>query len=357
MGSIVTLDLPFRQTSREARQTALLQRFAAERRSETDVFWLKENAEILNVLSSTGATLPLAALAPFDTLYRTIDRRLRFFPQYYRFLLSLCLDLEDLGMGGTMGAWAVEWVAAEGLVSAELSDLQRAEARRLCLRRGVDPTSQDPGLDDRLRSFGSRSTTFALPNKKAAYELTHIVFYLSEYGRRNPDLPAAFADSLRFAGTVAFLEMNIDLLAEVCIALRFAGQAPPDTWENWLSAQARHFLIEADPAGWISDDYHPYLMVQWFLSTAGLGGFGAMLPEGGLRITAPSPHVAPLRELSESMYRLEGERIADWSLMRTRIDPLLTAEAREVVEAAEQAIDFDAFFHGFSRATTQGVPT
>ena len=357
MGSVVTLDLPFRQTTREARQAALLHRFASERRSDTDVFWLKENAEVLNILSSTGAVLPPSALGPFDTLYRTLDRRLGFFPQYYRFLLSLCLDLEDLGMAGDKGARAVEWVAAEGLVAAELSDLQRAEARRLCLRRGVDPTSHDTGLDDRLRSFGSRSATFALPNKKAAYELTHIVFYLSEYGQRNPDLPAAFLDSLRFAGTVAFLEMNIDLLAEICIALRFAGQTPPSTWENWLTAQARHFVIEADSAGWMSDDYHPYLMVQWFLSAAGLGGFGAMLPEGGLRITAPRPHVAPLRELSECMYSLEGDRVADWSLMRTRIDPLLTAEAREVVEAAEQAVDFDAFFHGFSRAATaQGVP-
>ncbi len=355
MGSVVTLDIPFRQSTREARQAALIQRFAVERRADTDVFWLKENAEVLNILASTGAPLEPAALAPFDTLYRTIDRRLGFFPQYYRFLLSLCLDLEDLGMAGTKAARAVDWVAAEGLVAAELSDLQRAEARRLCLRRGVDPVANDAGLDDRLRAFGSRSATFTLPNKKAAYELTHIVFYLSEYGRRDPDLPAAFVDSLRFAGTVAFLEMNIDLLAEICIALRFAGQTPPRTWERWLTAQARQFVIEAAPMGWASDDYHPYLMVQWFLTTAGQGGFGASLPEGGLRFAAPRPEVAPLRELSECMYRLEGDRSPDWEVMRRRVDPLLSPGAREVVEAAQQAIDFEAFFTGFSRASSQGL--
>jgi len=54
MGSVVTLDLPFRQTTRDARQTALLQRFACERRPDTDVFWLKENAELLNILECTG---------------------------------------------------------------------------------------------------------------------------------------------------------------------------------------------------------------------------------------------------------------------------------------------------------------
>ena len=81
------------------------------------------------------------------------------------------------------------------------------------------------GLNDRLRGFARRSITFALPNKKAAYELTHIVFYLSEYGRRDPEVGQAFIDSLHFAGTLAFLELNLDLLAEICIALRFAGAA------------------------------------------------------------------------------------------------------------------------------------
>ncbi|WP_420555943.1 DUF6902 family protein [Roseovarius sp.] len=353
MGSVVHLDIPFRQTTREARQSALIQCFARERRPETDVFWLKENAEVLNIMVSSGTTLPREALSPFDAVYDSLDRRLGFFPQYYRFLLSLGLDLEDLGLAGTKASRAAEWVASEGLVGAELSDLQRAEARRLCLRRGVDPVSGDAGLDDRLRAFGSRRATFALPNKKAAYELTHIVFYLSEYGQRAPDLPAAFVDSLTFAGTIAFLEMNLDLLAEVCIALRFAGQVPPQTWERWLAAQARNFVLEADATGWMSDDYHPYLMVQWFLSTAGLGGFGAALPEGGVRFTAPKPHAAPLRELSECIYRLEGVRNGDWSAMRNLVDPHLSLEAREVVEAAESAIDFDAFFHDFSRASAQ----
>jgi hypothetical protein len=353
MGSVVKLDIPFRQTTRSARQAALIQRFANERRCETDVFWLKENAEVLNIMVSTGAELPGEALTPLAKLYDTLDRRLGFFPQYYRFLLSLSLDLEDLGMPGQKAARAAEWVVSEGLVAAELSDLQRAEARRLCLRRGVDPLSGDAGLDDRLRAFGSRSATFALPNKKAAYELTHIVFYLSEYGQRDPDLPAAFVDSLEFAGTVAFLEMNLDLLAEVCIALRFAGQVPSETWEHWLATQARHFVIEAEPTGWMSDDYHPYLMAQWFLSTAGLGGFGTALPEGSVRFAAPKPHAAPLRELSECIYRLEGARSAEWSAMRNLVDPYLSAEAREIVEAAERAVDFDAFFHGFSRASAQ----
>jgi hypothetical protein len=90
----------------------------------------------------------------------------------------------------------------------------------------------DAGLNDRLLHFINCAETFALPNKKAAYELTHIVFYLSEYGRRDPHLDNRAIQSLNFVGILAYLDQNADLLAEVCIALRYAGQAPSKIWED-----------------------------------------------------------------------------------------------------------------------------
>ncbi|MEO1140557.1 MAG: hypothetical protein AAFW87_14010 [Pseudomonadota bacterium] len=355
MGSVIHLNVPFRQSTKAARQAALIDRFATQRRPQNDVFWLKENAELLNVLDSTGAELDASALEPLAEVYDTLHRRLGFFPQYYRFLVSICLDLEDLGLVGNKGHVAVDWVVSEGLADAELSDLQRAEARRLCLRRGVDPFEGDTGLDDRLRAFGARQDTFALPNKKAAYELTHIVFYLSEYGRQNPDLPDAFVRSLHFAGTLAFLELNTDLLAEICIALRFSGQTPPAIWENWISDQARGFICSSDELGWAGDDYHPFLMTNWFMNVAGMGGFGVQVPDGPISFEAPRPSVAPLRELSECMYQMEGVRSSDWPSMRKVLDGVLSTEAREVVDAAETAVDFEAFFAGFARTGLQGA--
>ena len=38
--------------------------------------------------------------------------------------------------------------------------------------------------------------------------------------------------SLEYAGILAFLDMNVDLLAEVCIAMRFAGMPVNEVWEN-----------------------------------------------------------------------------------------------------------------------------
>ncbi|MEM6480331.1 MAG: hypothetical protein AAF922_09235 [Pseudomonadota bacterium] len=349
MGSVVPLNTPFRQTNREARVAAAIHRFAATRRRSSDVFWLKENAELIGLIESSGVQISQNDLGPHLEFYAEIDKKLAFFPQYYRFFLSLALDLEDLGLPGDAGGRAAEWVAEQGLAGAELNDLQRAEARRLCARRGVNAIPGDEGLDDRLRNFGSRCETFSLPNKKAAYELTHIVFYLSEYGRRDPLLPGAFIQSLRFSGTLAFLELNIDLLAEICIALRFAGATPPRIWENWLTSQARRFVCEAEESGWMNDDYHPYLMVTWHALICGTGGFGLNIPEGPVAFRAPPNHATPLRELSECMFTLGGKRRTQWSTMRVVLDDMLTESARDVVAKASEVGDFEQFFEGFAR--------
>ena len=348
MGVLVRLETPFRQRSKSARQKAIMQRFAETRRGPEDVFWLKENAEILNVFDSSGLDVSAQDMSVYKDLYDDIEARITFFPQYYRFFLSLALDLEDLGMCGDKAERIVHWVAEAGLVDAELSDLQRAEARRLCRRRGVDPISS-PGLDDRLRTFTERSETFALPNKKAAYELTHIVFYLSEYGRRDPGVGEKTLRSLRHAGTLAFLELNIDLLSEICIALRFAGATAPVVWERWLLEQLTRFSVTSADGPVGQDDYHPWLMLNWFMEVSDQGGFGLEMPDGTVRFEAPQPAAGPLRELSNSLFKMGSERSNDWSAMRTGVGEAMSEDALGFLAAAEQAVDFHSFFHGFAR--------
>ena len=102
MTNIVQLNVPSQRQSADQRNAALLRCFSQHRRFGDDVFWLKENAELLNILECTGADPNADALAAYDGFYATIEKRLQFFPQYYRFLLSICLDLEDLGMEGRL---------------------------------------------------------------------------------------------------------------------------------------------------------------------------------------------------------------------------------------------------------------
>jgi hypothetical protein len=349
MSNIIPLTVPSRIAPLEARISALLGAFADHRRHGDDVFWLKENAELLNILECTGQAVPAEALARHAGFYARALQRLTFFPQYYRFLLSLALDLEDLGMPGDHAQRMVDFAAAEGLAGAELSDLQRAEARRLMTRRGVDPIN-DPGLDDRLRAFCARTKTFALPNKKAAYELTHIVYYMSEYGRRIPDLPYEAHQSLHFAGLTAFLDQNADLMAEICIALRCVGVTPPAVWTAWLDAETAVYEVTTDSATPTNDDYHEYLVCNWHQAVSGAALFRKPLHDSTLRFARGKRPQTVLRELSQAIYGMD-HRSGDWGRMRPRMEPALSPQARDVLSVAAGSSDlFDAYFEGFARA-------
>ncbi|EEB86022.1 DUF6902 family protein [Roseobacter sp. GAI101] len=348
MSNVIQL-LPLRQTKSQG-TVALSQMFAHQRRAQGDIFWLKENAEWLGILRSFNGDIPPAAVEPYREFYVSLPVQIAFFPQYYRFFLSLCLDLEDLGIDGNYGEELSHWVASQGLAQAELSDLQRAEAERLLIRRNA--LQRDADLDTRLRRFISRSETFALPNKKAAYELAHIIFYLADYGRIDPELAPAAITSLEYAGLLAFLDQNADLLAEICAALRFAGARPNLIWESFVHSAYRdcHLGQAAHPVP--TDGYHTYLVTGWLSRMSGRAVFQEDIPTGQVVLYGPEEGEGALRDLSQGLFDMGAHRSADWSRMRQVLVPALGPQGRCVLEAAEGSTDkFDAFFEGFARAS------
>ncbi len=356
MSNVIQLNVPSQRQSLGARRSALIASFAQHRRFGDDVFWLKENAELLNILECTGMRLETDALAPHGGFYAQVEKRLGFFPQYYRFLLSICLDLEDLGMEGTKAESLCHWVAREGLADAELSDLQRAEARRLMQRRGIDPLPDDTGLINRLHNFIDRSETFAMPNKKAAYELTHIVFYLSEYGRRDPHLSPAAITSLEFAGILAYLDQNADLLAEICVALRYGGVTPSDIWEGWLEREVHRFGVTSGAHVSTQDEYHDYFVCNWLMSVSGRDAFFKEAGYESMAFHRANPTGGPLREMSQTMFQLEDQRSSDWQVMRGHVEDALSEVGYEILTEAQASSDkFEAFFAGFARTGLRGV--
>lgn len=335
---------------------ALSAMFARQRRPRGDVFWLKENAEWLGLLASMGGEVQDGVLEPYEEFYSAIPTQLSFFPQYYRFFLSLCLDLEDLGMAGDQGAALCHWVDQQDLPKAELSDLQRAEAAHLLARRGVGIGGSTDALNARLHRFMSRPETFALPNKKAAYELAHIVFYLSDYGRRDPALEAATVTSLHYAGLLAYLDQDSDLLAEICAALRFGGARPNPVWERLAIDAHASCRIGSAPSGQAGDGYHGYLVTGWLAHLSGQTAFANEVPTGPVAVFGPAEGQGPLRRLSECLFALGAKRSGNWSKMRSSLLPELSEEDQVILEAAEHSTHcFDAFFEGFARADEAGV--
>ncbi|WP_299042277.1 hypothetical protein [uncultured Tateyamaria sp.] len=351
MSNIIALNVPPRRQRLIERAGALIDIFATQRRIQDDVFWLKENAELLSILECTGTAVGADMLAPHHDFYDGLHDRLQFFPQYYRFLLSIGLDLEDLGLPGTQMEELCHSVARQGLPDAELSDLQRAEARRLLARRGVACAAADPELDSRLHGFINRSDTYALPNKKAAYELTHIVFYLSEYGRRDPELGPDAVRSLTYAGILAYLDQNIDLLAEVCVALRQAGQQPDPIWVDAVRTDLSGFTVVSDEDTISSDAYHEYLVANWAAQTLGFDDTGAALPVGRVAFHHPTRTGGALRGVSAALFAAARTRSTRWDHMCDYVFSVLDDDAAAVLEATiASTTEFDAFFATFARA-------
>lgn len=333
---------------------ALVENFARWRRREGDAFWLKENAELLSILAATGQRPGAAALAPYRGFYDGIETQIAFHPQYYRMLLGITLSLEALGMPGQKSAGLAEWIVAQGLMETEVNDLQRAESRYLLARAGQ--VVQEPGLDARLMRFISRPASFALPNPRAAYDLLHVVFYLSHYGAQPLSLPAPARESLLRLGNLAWLDQNGDLLAEVCLALHYAGCEMPALWLAFLRAESARFQLQHETCVDSSDAYHNYLVNHWLLATIGEKAFGDRYQVGAMRVQLTKPQMTPLREWSLALSGL-APRSADWATMRAACGSRLSGGALALADqAAAQSPGFAAFFADFARAAAPGGP-
>lgn len=347
--SMNVISLSRHQQQRTTKIGALLQGFATQRRSEDDVYWLKENAEVLNILECTGTKVSAQELDPYARFYDILPDRISFFPQYYRFFLSLALDLEALGMAGEHAEQICNFVTVHELHKAELSDLQRAVAMRLLSRRGYS-IEGSVALRERLHDFIHHPQSFALPNRKAAYELTHIVFYLSEYGRCDPKVSPKAVQSLIFTGVLAFLEQNADLLAEVCVALRYAGQTPPEAWEAWIKTQTNAFQIVAQGQS-AADQYHEYLVSNWACSEMGAQAFNKDYATSETAFYSAVQPLGALGEISQVLLEWSGPRSASWDLMAQKVFAALPdTVASHLFDVVNSTSEFPAFFQYFARA-------
>lgn len=354
MSNIVALRRPhFGRHTTVSALTVVPQMFAVDRRARDDAFWLKENAEILQILAATRTFCDISCYVP---VARKLFSDLQFFPQYYRMFLSIGLDLHALGLPNVPVADMAAYVLDEGLAEAEVSDIHRSEAQLLLARAGM--AADDAGLQARLAHFTAQSARFAVPNLRAAYDLTHVVFHAADYGRQTLTADADRTRSLIHAGIVAFLDDNMDLLAEVTIALRLSGGVVPTAWDAAVASDLARFSIEADHGDAApDDDYHAWLVQSWAGAVANGGQvFGGHVPQGARLFRAQSTKTGTLRALSLALIEMGEARRPDWAHMRWRIASSLTAPQRAHLAAVQDLPEFEGFFTGFSRCGPRVSP-
>lgn len=333
----------------------LVDMFAHCRRGKHDPFWLKENAELVQILAATQASVTPSDLAPYEDFAAGVMKELRFFPQYYRLFLSIALDLDKMGLPNVPVQEMAEFIHKNALYDIELSDTHRSESFSLLARAGIDASSVDPTLNERLTRFFQNSKLFSLPNRRAAYDLFHIVFHKTDYGRREIEKDIALRLSLMNAGMVAWLEDNLDLLSEVVISLRLCGEDVPNVWADAITSSISHmeFSTSHDNTP-INDEYHQYFVMNWAASTIGKSSFGDMVPTGATLIRQGFARINALQELSMALFEMGETRQPDWAQTRWKLWKHLSYGARKKLEVLEEFEEFEGFFEEFSRSNVGG---
>lgn len=355
-GSMNVVSLMSTRTDPHVHTVSRLVDMVAQRRhARSDAFWYKENGEMLCVLHALDWPLPAQALAPYERVGETLWPLLRFFPQYYRLILGLSYDLNALtGNVGSLRSMA-EWVEQAGLATRELSDLLRAEADFL-VARALNRPQGFAGHNARLQEFCRASDAFRLPDRAAAYSLTHMVFYASDYGRNHMVLDENIRQSLIHAGIVAWLDHDLDILSEVVLALRFCGAEVPAPWgeEIMLAAQDVWFSSGGGGAA-LADDFHEMLMLNWAAGTLGGQAFEFEIPPEATAVHRPIRARSALQDLSAHLFAQGDQRRGDWALMRWRLWPKLSAATQDRLAPLEDWPEFTRFFEGFARVTAGGA--
>jgi hypothetical protein len=336
----------------------IVEAFASKRNNALNFPFLKENGELLSIACTSGMLLEPSALKLYASFY---DRSLNIcetYPSYFRFVLRLILDLEDLGMNGARAGEIATFVREYDFLHYETSDVRRLEILYL-LERGLGLTAEEKDVrQDVLKSvekFAAQPKFYTRFNKPLFYDLTHIVFFLTHYGTRAWPFQNSIVECLLNVGVLSFLDEDYDLLAEVCICLTFLNEEVPPFWMIFMQSQlaAVNVQFDSDVQSALNnavDDYHPYLVSNWLLALNGEPVFAERFD--GRKpsfVSKPAPGLSSLAEISKVVhdYKVNGA-ISD-SEARRRLNTLspvhmeLIAQAADAIPNARELLEIYTF--------------
>lgn len=208
----------------------------------------------------------------FEAFYAQSYEITRTFPQYFRFFLGLAQDLEYFGLKGSKSTLIVQYIEQNELLKFDTSYLRQLETLHL-ISRSRELSKEEKDLLCHIHKccsgFLNSPGRFTKFNRPLFYELTHIVFLLTDYGRAKLQHTDLILSSLWNAGSLAYLDCDIDLLSEIALCFNFIGENPPLYWSNLLTSQRENvrvvYDVEYQSAGHsLIDEYHLFLVLHWW---------------------------------------------------------------------------------------------
>ena len=249
--------------------------FAVKRNPSLSFPFLKENGELLSIALNAGLLVEPRALELYRDIYNNAFKVVDCYPQYYRFILGMILDLESCGMDGNQGRKIADYVKAQKLLEYDTSDVRRLETLHLLSTHSDisdDYSKMYKSLIERVDIFIQNPKHFCKFNKPLFYDLTHIIFFLTDYGRKASPLTQDPIACLMNMGLLALLDNDADLLSEVGLCLDYLKYDIPPYWDDFLTQSMSGIGISYD--GTIAsalnpsvDEYHLYLVSNAYMAT------------------------------------------------------------------------------------------
>jgi len=280
--------------------------FALSRHKGLSFPYLKENGELLSIAANSGLIFEPRALELYKVFYDTSFEILSLYPQFFRFIFAMTLDLEALGMVGDKSAEISDYIISNDLISFETSDVRRLEILHLLDRGGDMPTivngDSPEALKQRIHSFISHSDLFTKFNRPL----------FTDYGKKKYQTTSEIIQSLLNVGLLALLDSDADLLSEICLCLKFLDQELPNLWIDYCESTLEHMTIEYAGSNTTGeqtpDDYHMYFVANWLMKIDGRPAFSKQLLTGTPYFRKPKQTQSVLSCLSQTIHSVVMSR-------------------------------------------------
>ena len=250
----------------------IIEAFAVKRNPTLSFPYFKENGELLSITVNSGFLLDPRAVALYDDFYTSALKLAKCYPQYFRFIIGIVIDLEKGGMQGNESEKITQYILDEGLVLFDMCETRKLET--LSMLQEVAPLNPQfigihNNIIENVDRLISNPDLYAKLNKPLFYELTHILFFLTKYGKEPIALTNDVLPCLTNMGLLCLLDNDADLLAEICICMMYIGAEVPEYWDDFLQRSLQQVKITyhetvvsaLNPA---VDEYHVYFVLNWY---------------------------------------------------------------------------------------------
>jgi len=163
---------------------------------------------------------------------------------------------------------------------------------------------------ENVDKFISKPDHFVIYNKPLFYELTHFIFFLTNFGENIIPLKSPLIECLTNVGILALLDDDVDLLAETCICFKFLGKKPPAFWEHYVEESLSKVTVTFDTSvasamNNATDEYHAYFMMNWLLALRKLPTFTERFNGRTPYFSLPQNKPTTLSVLSNKLYKTQ----------------------------------------------------